>query len=207
MAIEQELPPDLINCFCVLDPTSGGCGVTDERSNMKNTIYTIGHSTRTIEDFVTLIKAFEIEIVVDVRTMAGSRRNPQYNEDALEACLRDNAISYVHLKGLGGLRRTSKESINTAWNNLSFRGYADYMQTPEFADSLEQLITIAEKKRPVIMCAEAVPWRCHRSLIGDALVVRNIAVEDIISEKSHKPHKLTSFAHVTGHTVTYPNVE
>lgn len=172
-----------------------------------NTVYTIGHSTRAIEDFVSLLKAFGIEIVVDVRTMAGSRRNPQYNEDALAASLRENAISYVHLKGLGGLRRPTKDSTNTAWNNLSFRGYADYMQTPEFADSLNQLIAIAEKKRTVIMCAEAVPWRCHRSLIGDALVVRDIVVEDIISEKSHKPHKLTSFAYVTGHTVTYPNVD
>jgi uncharacterized protein (DUF488 family) len=171
---------------------------------LKNTIYTVGHSTRTIEDFITLLKAYAIETVIDVRKIAKSRHNPQYSADALSKSLGEHNISYIRLEGLGGLRHTTKESINKAWENLSFRGYADYMQTPEFAHSIKQLINVAAEKQTVIMCAETVPWRCHRSLIGDALVIRNIAVEDIISEKSCKLHKLTSFAKVNGNTITYP---
>jgi|GEM_PF-960778 len=174
---------------------------------MKNAVYTIGHSTRSIEDFINLMKIYKIETVVDVRKIAKSRHNPQFSQDALSKSLGEYHISYVRLEGLGGLRHTTKESINTAWENLSFRGYADYMQSPEFVSSLTQLINIAGAKQTVIMCAEAVPWRCHRSLIGDALVIRNIAVEDIISEKSCKPHKLTSFAHVVGNTIIYSKVE
>jgi uncharacterized protein (DUF488 family) len=174
---------------------------------MRNTIYSVGHSTRTIEDFIALMKTYEIETVIDVRKIAKSRHNPQYDEDALSKSLSEHNISYKRLEGLGGLRHTTKESINTAWENLSFRGYADYMQTPEFAHSIKQLINIAAEKQTVIMCAEAVPWRCHRSLIGDALVIRNIDVEDIIGEKNCKPHKLTSFAKVNGNTITYPASE
>ena len=135
-------------------------------------IYTVGHSTRAIEDFVALLKAFDIEALVDVRTIARSRHNPQYNEAELDASLGANGISYVRLTGLGGLRHTTNASVNKAWENLSFRGYADYMQTPEFLDSLGQLTSIAARQQTVIMCAEAVPWRCHRSLIGDALLIR-----------------------------------
>lgn len=171
---------------------------------MKNTIYTVGHSTRTIQEFITLLKAYAIETVVDVRKIAASRHNPQYSQDALSNSLAEHNISYMRLEGLGGRRHTTKESINKAWENLSFRGYADYMQTQEFAESLNQLIHVAAEKQTVIMCAEAVPWRCHRSLIGDALVIRNITVQDILSEKSCKPHKLTSFAQVNGNTITYP---
>lgn len=169
-----------------------------------NTVYTIGHSTRNIEDFIKLIKTYGIEMVVDVRTIAGSRFNPQYNEESLNKSLAKKKISYLRLEGLGGLRHTTKDSINTAWKNLSFRGYADYMQTPEFAESIKQLVKLAKEKQIVIMCAEAVPWRCHRSLIGDALTVRNIKVIDIISEKSNMPHKITPFARVKGHAITYP---
>jgi len=168
------------------------------------TIYTVGHSTRTIENFIALLKAYGIETIVDVRKIPKSRHNPQYSQDALSSSLAEHNISYLRLEGLGGRRPTNKESINKAWENLSFRGYADYMQTAEFVDSLNQLIHIAAEKQTVIMCAEAVPWRCHRSLIADALVIRNIAVQDIISEKSCKPHKLTSFAQVNGNTITYP---
>jgi uncharacterized protein (DUF488 family) len=175
-----------------------------EGSDLKNTIYTVGHSTRTVEDFITLMKAYAIETVIDVRKVAKSRHNPQYSEDALSKSLAEHNISYMRLEGLGGRRHTTKESMNKAWENLSFRGYADYLQTPEFADSINQLIKVAAEKQSVIMCAETLPWRCHRSLIGDALVIRNIAVEDIISEKSCKPHKLTSFAQVNGNTITYP---
>lgn len=171
---------------------------------MKNTIYTVGHSTRTIENFITLMKTYKIETVVDVRTIAGSSYNPQYNQKNLDKSLSENNISYIRLERLGGLRHTTKESINMGWKNKSFRGYADYMQTSEFEDGIKELIAIAKKKQIVIMCAEAVPWRCHRSLIGDALVVRNIKVVDVMSEINARPHKLTPFAHVVGRTITYP---
>lgn len=171
---------------------------------METTVYTVGHSTRAIEDFVALLMAYHVEMVVDVRTIAGSRHNPQYNEEELCDTLSRNNIAYMHMKGLGGLRHTTKESINLAWNNLSFRAYADYMQTPEFLDNLHQLIQIANEKRTVIMCAEAVPWRCHRSLIGDALLIRDVSVVDIMTEKSSKPHLLTRFAQVRGDKITYP---
>jgi len=167
-------------------------------------IYTIGHSTRPIEEFIEILQAYEIEMLVDVRTLAGSRHNPQYNGENLSQSLEDNGISYLHMKGLGGLRKTSKDSVNLGWKNPSFRGYADYMQAPEFADNLQELIEIAKQKRTVIMCAEAVPWRCHRSLIGDALSIRNIVVEDILSKSSSSPHRMTRFAKVAGTSLTYP---
>ncbi|HXG07375.1 MAG TPA: DUF488 domain-containing protein [Nitrososphaera sp.] len=173
---------------------------------MKNPIYTVGHSTRTIEDFIRLMKTYAIETVVDVRKIAKSRHNPQYSEDALRKSLEENTITYRRFEGLGGLRRTTPKSVNIGWKNVSFRGYADYMQSPEFTESVEELIALAIHSRTVIMCAEAVPWRCHRSLIGDALVIRGIVVEDIISETSCKPHKLTSFAKVSGNTITYPAI-
>lgn len=171
---------------------------------MANTIYTIGHSTHPIDEFIKLLVAYKIEIVVDVRTIAKSRHNPQFNEDEIKKSLCKQKIEYQRLEILGGLRHTSKDSINQAWKNASFRGYADYMQTAEFATGIEQLIEIAKTTRVVIMCAEAVPWRCHRSLIGDALLVRKIKVEDIMSAKVSRPHVITSFAKVVGLTITYP---
>ncbi len=170
-----------------------------------NTVYTIGHSTRTIEEFIQILQSYEIQTVVDVRTIAASRHNPQFNEKELDKSLSRKGIGYIRMKGLGGLRHTTKASVNTAWRNASFRGYADYMQTSQFAENVEQLIKIAWEKRTVIMCAEAVPWRCHRSLIDDALLIRNVAVVDIISEKVSRPHVLTSFATIDGETITYPN--
>lgn len=170
------------------------------------TIYTIGHSTRAIEDFIQLIKTYGIERVIDVRTIAGSAYNPQYNEESLSKSLDKNNISYVRVPGLGGLRHALKESVNSGWKNASFRGYADYMQTPEFDENIGQLVKLAGEKQTVIMCAEAVPWRCHRSLIGDALLVRGIQVKDIFSEKSVKPHKMTPFAEVKGNSITYPAI-
>ncbi len=167
-------------------------------------IYTIGHSTHSIAAFVSILQAYEVEIVADVRKIAKSRHNPQFGEEELREQLSLNGIGYVRWEGLGGLRRTTKPSINTAWRNLSFRGYADYMQTPEFTASLEHLIKIAAEKQTAMMCAEAVPWRCHRSLIADALVIRDIPVVDIMTEKTSKPHALTSFAEVDGDTITYP---
>jgi uncharacterized protein (DUF488 family) len=171
---------------------------------MTEIVYTIGHSTHPMDEFIRILNAFEIEKVVDVRTIPKSRHNPQFNEEDLRLQLREYGIEYVRLAGLGGLRHTTKTSINTAWKNTSFRGYADYMQTPEFTRALEELINLAKEKRIAIMCAEAVPWRCHRSLIGDALSVRNIKVEDILSEKAIQPHRLTPWAKVDGDKITYP---
>jgi uncharacterized protein (DUF488 family) len=165
--------------------------------------YTIGYSTRTIEEFIKILQSYEIEKVVDVRTIVASRHNPHYNEDDLRKSLNQEDIGYIHLRGLGGLRHTTKASINTAWENASFRGYADYMQTTQFQENLDQLINIIKDKPTVIMCAEALPWRCHRSLIGDALLIMDITVIDIMNEKTSKPHLLTLFAKVEGKTLVY----
>lgn len=171
---------------------------------MGTTIYTIGHSTHPIDEFIRILQAYGIETVIDVRTIPKSRHNPQFNQDDLRQALQQQNIAYTHLASLGGLRHASKDSLNTAWKNASFRGYADYMQTPEFKESLEALINIGTEKRTAIMCAEAVPWRCHRSLIGDALLIRDIQVIDIMSEKTNKPHRLTPWADVSGDNITYP---
>jgi uncharacterized protein (DUF488 family) len=171
---------------------------------MNNTIFTIGHSTHPIDEFINILQAYEIGLVVDVRTIPRSRHNPQFNEDELKGTLVKKNIAYIRLEKLGGLRHTTKASINTAWKNSSFRGFADYMQTEEFQTGVEQLIMLASNKQTVIMCAEAVPWRCHRSLIGDALVIRDIRVEDIMSEKATKSHEITPWAKVEGVTITYP---
>jgi uncharacterized protein (DUF488 family) len=166
------------------------------------TVMTIGHSTHPIEDFVKILEAHGVKKVVDVRTIPRSRHNPQFNKEFLPAAL--GKIGYVHIKGLGGLRHPRKDSPNTGWKNSSFRGFADYMQTEEFTKSIDRLIEIARQTQIAIMCAEAVPWRCHRSLIADALTIRNINVEHIYSATSIKPHKLTPFAKVRGTVITYP---
>jgi uncharacterized protein (DUF488 family) len=171
---------------------------------MTEVIFTIGHSTRPIDEFIRILKTYGIEEVADVRTIPKSRHNPQFNEEELREELRKHGIGYVRMEALGGLRHTSKTSVNTAWKNASFRGYADYMQTPEFATAIDELIDLGKGKQIAIMCAEAVPWRCHRSLIGDALLVRNVKVVDIFNEKSIKPHKLTPWAKVNGDRITYP---
>jgi uncharacterized protein (DUF488 family) len=168
------------------------------------TIFTIGHSTHSIEEFVEMLKAHDIKLIVDVRTIPKSRHNPQYNSEELAVSLQEHDIGYKHMPGLGGLRHAKKDSVNTAWENASFRGFADYMQTEEFEKSLNALIETARKRPTAIMCAEAVPWRCHRSLIGDALLAREIKVIDIMSKTSAKEHKLTAFAEVHGLTITYP---
>jgi len=167
-------------------------------------IFTIGHSTRPIEEFVDILKAYGIEFVIDVRTIPKSRHNPQYNSSTLAAALQVHAIGYEHLPGLGGLRHAKKDSINTAWENASFRGFADYMQTEDFERSLNTLIEIAGKQSTAILCAESVPWRCHRSLIADALLAREITVMDIMHKTSAKKHTMTPWAHVRGTTITYP---
>ena len=166
-------------------------------------VRTIGHSTHPIEEFVEILKAHSIDELVDIRTVPRSRHNPQFNLDTLPESLAGAGIGYRHLPGLGGLRRPRPDSVNTGWRNASFRGYADYMQTPEFEASLEQLITAARERQVAIMCAEAVEFRCHRSLVADALVVRGIAVEHIQNAKRAKPHRLTPFAEVSGNRIVY----
>ena len=167
-------------------------------------IMTIGHSTHTIEEFVGLLQAHGATCVVDVRTVPRSRHNPQFDKASLPQSLKKAGLGYVHMPGLGGLRRAKLDSPNEGWRNASFRGYADYMQTPEFSQSLDELIRLANQDRVVLMCAEAVPWRCHRSLIADALLVRGIRTEDIVSATRRRVHALTPFANVRGAAITYP---
>ncbi|HAM27901.1 MAG TPA: DNA repair protein [Microbacteriaceae bacterium] len=171
---------------------------------MTERIFTVGHSTHPIDEFVRILAAHGIERVVDVRTIAKSRHNPQFGEDELSASLPASGIGYGRLESLGGLRHTVTGSPNGAWKNASFRGYADYMQTPAFTEGLNRLIELGALSNVAIMCAEAVPWRCHRSLIGDALLVRGIAVDDIMDETSVRKHTMTRFAVVDGTTITYP---
>lgn len=168
------------------------------------TIYTIGHSTRTIDEFIELLKASKITQLVDVRTIPKSRHNPQFGQDELQHSLKQRDINYVYLKDLGGLRPAVKNSLNRAWRNQSFRNYADYMQTADFQKGLEELIKLAKLQTSAIMCAEAVPWRCHRSLVADSLTVRGLKVCEIISGSNQQIHKLTSFAVVDGQQLTYP---
>lgn len=168
------------------------------------TLLTIGHSTRPLDEFIALLKANAITLVADIRTIPRSRQNPQFNKDSLPDPLKNAGIGYVHMPGLGGLRHAKHDSVNAGWRNASFRGYADYMQTPEFEKQIEELILLAKEHRIALMCAEAVPWRCHRSLISDALTVRGIRTEDIMGLKQRRLHTLTPFARVRGSTVTYP---
>lgn len=167
-------------------------------------VCTIGHSNRPLATFIELLRSNEVERVLDVRTVPRSRHNPQFNREALPESLGAVGIAYTHLPGLGGLRHARADSPNSGWDNLSFRGYADYMQSQEFADSVQWVVEVATTERCVLMCAEAVPWRCHRSMIGDALLVRGIRVEDIIGPKGRKPHVLTAFAQIDGTQITYP---
>lgn len=154
-----------------------------------------------------MLKQYAIAELIDIRTIPKSRHNPQFNSESLAVVLRNHHIGYRHQKDLGGLRHVRADSVNKAWINHSFRGFADYMQTREFKEGLQKLITTARRKIVAIMCSEAVPWRCHRSLIGDALLVRGIDVEDIFSITSIKPHVLTPWAKVEGTTITYPITE
>lgn len=169
------------------------------------TVYTIGHSTHPIEEFIEMLQANGVKQLVDIRTIPGSRHNPQFGQKALEESMPKAGIDYVYRKDLGGLRPKVKDSVNRGWRNASFRNYADYMQTEEFAAAVEELIGLAKKKTTAIMCAEAVPWRCHRSLVGDALLVRDVEVLDIMSKTKTTPHKLTPFAKTRGTKITYPS--
>jgi uncharacterized protein (DUF488 family) len=168
------------------------------------TVLTIGHSTRIWKDFLELLRAHRVKRVIDVRSIPRSRHNPQFNRETLRTKLRAARIGYVHLRRLGGLRHARRDSSNMGWHNTSFRGFADYMQTSEFDAGLQRLIKLARQKRSAIMCAEAVPWRCHRSLIADALTLRGIRVEDIMNKKRSPKHSLTSFGRVRRDRITYP---
>lgn len=181
-------------------------GIMDDSQTApsSSTVYTVGHSTHPIDEFAELLTAHGVQRIIDIRTVPKSRHNPQYGIDQLEANLGEHGLGYRRIEALGGLRHTTKDSPNTGWRNTSFRGYADYMQTGSFAEGMDELTASAAKEVVAIMCAEAVPWRCHRSMVGDALLVRGWEVLDIFSPKQAKPHTLTSFAQVDGTTITYP---
>ncbi len=165
-------------------------------SKREKVIFTIGHSTHPIEEFISLLKAHGIEKVIDIRSIPKSRHCPQFNKEVLKRSLKKEGIGYRHLKDLGGLRHTSKDSVNTGWINASFRGFADYMQTTDFERGMEKLEKAGLNKKCALMCAEAVPWRCHRSLVADALTIRKWKVFHIQSRKTAKRHKKTPFLKV-----------
>lgn len=175
--------------------------LTGDRANV---VLTIGHSTRPLDGFILLLKQNGVAEVMDIRTVPRSRHNPQFEAGSIRQALNDNDIGYQHMPGLGGLRHPRPDSPNLGWRNTSFRGFADYMQTPEFERNLQLLIDRARENVIALMCAEAVPWRCHRSLIADALVVRGFEVEHILSRTSRRPHKLTPWAQVSGNRLVYP---
>lgn len=173
-------------------------------STPPSTIWTIGHSTRPIGEFTDLLLTHAINLLIDVRTVPRSRHNPQFNTEALTLSLKTSGLNYLHMPALGGLRKARKDSINDRWNNVSFRGYADYMQTDEFRRALEELMTNSRLQPAAIMCAEAVPWRCHRSLIADALSSRDWTVRHILSPVKADEHRLTPFAVIEGDRLVYP---
>lgn len=169
-----------------------------------NLVFTIGHSTRSIDEFIRILVHYQVSLLADIRALPGSKHVPQFNCEDLEKSLHQAGLEYVHLKRLGGRRKPLPDSGNDGWRNKSFRGFADHMQTKDFACGLRELINLAEKKITAIMCAEAVPWRCHRSLVADALVVYGIKVINIFSEAKSEIHHLTPFAKVNGNEITYP---
>jgi uncharacterized protein (DUF488 family) len=171
---------------------------------LPETIFTIGHSTRSLEDLIAMLKAHSIRRLVDIRTVPRSRRNPQFNREALPASLAGHGIAYENEPRLGGLRRARPDSPNTGWRNAGFRGYADHMGTPQFRQALERLIETGQRERVAIMCAEAVPWRCHRRLVADALTVRGVPVEHIMSAAGSQTHALNPLARVRDGAITYP---
>lgn len=168
------------------------------------TIYTIGHSTHSLDELATVLRKYGVKQLVDIRTVPRSRTNPQFNADVMGDSLAPYGIGYLPMRALGGLRKPRPDSPNGAWENASFRGYADYMQSPAFAKAIERLEELARQKTSAIMCAEAVPWRCHRSLVGDALVARGTKVLHVMSATKVITHEITRFAHVDGVNVTYP---
>jgi uncharacterized protein (DUF488 family) len=169
------------------------------------TILTIGHSTRTAEEFIEALQRFQVNLVADIRTVPKSRHNPQFHIEQLPGSLASVDIDYRHLPKLGGLRKPVRDSLNTGWRNESFRGYADYMQTPAFDEAIDALIALAGKYKTVIMCSEAVFWRCHRALVADALIVRNVKVSHIMGGRKLESAMMTSFATPLGTRLVYPS--
>jgi len=169
-------------------------------------IWTIGHSTRAVEELIEALAVHRIAWLIDVRTVPKSRHNPQFNRDTLPGALAGASIAYRHEPRLGGLRKPAADSSNSGWRNAGFRGYADHMQTEDFGEALDELIELSANNRIVVMCAEAVPWRCHRMLIGDAMTARGYDVHHILSASKNEVHRLTPFARVEGGRVTYPGL-
>lgn len=170
-------------------------------------IFTIGHSTHSQEDFIDILQTFDVERLVDIRSLPGSKYCPQFNQEEMEKYLPRNGIEYIHLPELGGRKKGDKKvSVNQGWHSPSFRNYADYMQTREFKKGIKELMILAQEKVTVIMCAEVLPWRCHRSLVSDALLIRGFDVFDIFNLVTVTPHFLTSFAKVEGKRITYPKI-
>jgi uncharacterized protein (DUF488 family) len=178
--------------------------IAEKEAPRGSEVFTIGHSARSINEFVDLLKAHGVKHVVDVRTVPRSLRNPQFSIDSLPEALATEGIAYEHMPSLGGFRHPRPDSPNGGWRNTSFRGFADYMQTPEFEQALDALVDRARREPTAIMCAEALPWRCHRSLMSDALTLRGETVEHIMSADSARPHRLTPFARVEDGRATYP---
>ncbi len=173
-------------------------------SKISSIVFTIGHSTKALQEFINTVETFGIGKIVDIRTIQRSRHNPQFNKETLPADLKVAGISYIHMPGLGGLRHTKRDSPNKGWRNSSFRGFADYMQTTDFEENLKKLAELAAKELVAIMCAETLPWRCHRSLIADALSVRGFEVEHIMSREKSQRHRLTPWIKIEGTKITYP---
>ena len=203
--MERESDLSRLNVISREPDAAHSRGPSDSRPGWTGTrVYTIGHSTRPLEQFIALLRSTGAAVLADIRTVPGSRRNPQFNSVLLRAALAERGIRYEHLAKLGGLRRARRDSQNTGWRNASFRGYADYMQTADFEEGLEELRRLTTEGLVALMCAEAVPWRCHRSLVADLLTVRGAHVLHIIGSALPQPHRLTAFARVKGASVTYP---
>jgi uncharacterized protein (DUF488 family) len=177
-----------------------------ERDPAERRLYTVGHSNRPLEDFLSLLRGRRVRMLADVRTIPKSRHVPHFNKDSFSKALREARIEYLHFPGLGGLRSPKAASVNSGWKNSSFRGFADYMQTSDFRGAIEELLALIDRSTVALMCAEAVPWRCHRSLISDALLIRGISVEHILSPSRIQPHRLTPFARVSGTEIIYPGL-
>jgi uncharacterized protein (DUF488 family) len=171
--------------------------------NEDKTIWTIGHSTRSFEEFGSMLHAFGIELVADVRNYPGSRKYPQFNKEALEIALPQINIQYVHLKELGGRRKAAPDSKNTAWRHAAFRGYADYMETSDFKEGIKELMKIASQQRTAYMCSEAVWWRCHRAMISDYLKVQGWKVMHIMGVNKAEEHPYTSPAKIVNGQLNY----
>jgi len=179
----------------------------DIRMEERPVIFTIGHSTRSLETFLQILKAYRVKVLVDVRKIPHSKHNPQFNQETFSEKLNEAGYKYLHIPELGGFRRPKPDSRNLGWRSAGFRGFADYMESREFEESLEKLVKIATQGGVSIMCAEAFPWRCHRRLLSDALMIRGFQVEHILSLTKSHPHRLHPSAKVEGGILTYPKGE